>query len=1235
MNILFATNTYLPHVGGVARSVALFAEAYRKLGHRVLVIAPEFPGMPKDELDVLRIPAIQNFNGSDFSVRLPIPVTLFAPLAEFKPDIVHSHHPFLLGDTAIRVAALHHVPLVFTHHTMYEQYTHYVPGDSPELRQFVIQQVTGYANLCHHVFAPSESVKNILGQRGVDAPISVVPTGVNVGAFGAGDGEQFRRDYGIPPEAFVIGHVGRLAPEKNLTFLGMAARQFLTETKSTFLLIVGQGPARSDLEDLFADRDLQNRVCFTGSLQGQNLINSYHAMNVFIFASFTETQGMVLAEALATGAPVVALDAPGAREVVQDGINGRLLKGQNREEFAKAIHWVHKLSPGAYSELRRQANASAATFSTEACAIRALGIYEALTKTQPSIPDVEDTAWAASLRLIEREYELFTARAEAASKTLSRSRLRRFQLFRYLPIFRRKLQQILSRAEWTIKLLGLKRSQGTAAEPGLVLVQIDGLSYTELERALLQNRLPFLRRLIRREGYRLYRVYSGVPSTTPAVQGELFYGVSQVVPSFAYYDRERKRVARMYEPETVERVENALASALHSTEGLLLGGSSYSNVFAGGAEEVHFSPAGFGWGRVLEAASPWSLIGVFVSHGWCLVRAMTLMFIEGVLAIIDCVVGIIGGQDLIKELKFVPTRLAITILLREFVTSGAVVDIFRGRPIISLNYLGYDEQSHRRGPSSYFAHWTLKGIDASIRRLWRAARRSAARDYDVWIYSDHGQETTRSYVEEYGISIEDALAKVIGAPMQGTRKVDRYQESVEFKRARWVGGRRFQRFLDQPSDTAAEDKEPGFSVVAMGPLGHLYLENQVGAEETDRLARTMVNEAHVPLVVAKLTDIGVVAWTRDGRFALPENAISVFGADHPFLEQITADIISLASHPMAGNFIISGFHRSESLLSFPIETGAHGGPGARETTAFALLPRDIRVSDSDPLRMSHLRERALVHLKRKAPVASALQRMPPRTPNARALRVMTYNVHSCVGTDRKLSPLRIARVIAHYNPDIIALQELDVGRARTEQIDQAHAIAHELEMEYHFHPTIALEEERYGDAVLSRFPLRLVKAAPLPRLPERPFLEPRGALWVAIMIDGVEIHFLNTHLGLIRTERELQIATLLGPEWLSHPSLQGPVILCGDFNAFPSSKVYRQVRAQLADVQEKVANHRPKRTWSARIPFGRIDHIFVSKEFDVRQVEVPRTFLTTRASDHLPIVADLEIVSVNESGGPR
>jgi endonuclease/exonuclease/phosphatase family metal-dependent hydrolase len=252
-------------------------------------------------------------------------------------------------------------------------------------------------------------------------------------------------------------------------------------------------------------------------------------------------------------------------------------------------------------------------------------------------------------------------------------------------------------------------------------------------------------------------------------------------------------------------------------------------------------------------------------------------------------------------------------------------------------------------------------------------------------------------------------------------------------------------------------------------------------------------------------------------------------------------------------------------------------------------------------------------------------RKRPSAAETDTLRIMTYNVHSCVGMDGKLDAERIARVIARCNPDVVALQELDVGRMRSQGVDQAHLIARYLEMEFHFHPALHIEEERYGDAILTHLPQRLVKAGALPGLAGKPKLEPRGALWVAVDLNGTEIQIINTHLGLYPRERAAQIETLLGSDWLAHEDCRGPVILCGDFNALPSSSVCRRLAVRLKDAQIKAQRHRPKCTYSSRFPSVRIDHIFISPGLEVTGIEVSESELTRTASDHLPLVAEVRI----------
>ena len=252
-----------------------------------------------------------------------------------------------------------------------------------------------------------------------------------------------------------------------------------------------------------------------------------------------------------------------------------------------------------------------------------------------------------------------------------------------------RLRRWVSRNEWTVRLLGLSHSSGTEVEPGLVLVQIDGLSRRQIERALRRGRMPFLRRLLRRERYRLRTMYSGMPSTTPAVQGEFFYGVPMAVPAFCFRDSDTGVLVRMFDPEPAAKIERELVARGQTP--LLADGSSYADIYSGGAAEPHFCPAAIELNRPLKSVNVLRFVGVLLWHLPSAVRIMVLALVETALAIVDFFRGIIAGRDLWKELKFVPSRVAVAIVLRELVTIGAMADTTRGLPVIHLNLLGYDE----------------------------------------------------------------------------------------------------------------------------------------------------------------------------------------------------------------------------------------------------------------------------------------------------------------------------------------------------------------------------------------------------------------------------------------------------------------------------------------------------------------------------------------------------------------
>ena len=417
MNILMMTNTFTPHVGGVARSVEGYTDAFRRLGHRVLVAAPLFKGAPAGERDVVRFPAVRDFNGSDFSVPVPKPLGLLSSLKAFRPEVVHAHHPFLLGGTALRVATARDLPLVFTHHTLYEQYTHYVPGDSQALKRFAIDLVTGYCNLCDAVIAPSRAVGRLLEERGVRSPIAVIPTGIRTDVFARGDGRAFRRRLGIPERAFVVGHVGRLAPEKNLGFLTEAVARFLQGRDDACFVLVGAGPAGRDIRAQLEEAGLAERLIATGVLQQPALAAAYRAMDVFAFASRTETQGMVLCEAMAAGVPVVALEATGADELVVDERNGRLLRREDGERYAAALAWVADLDPEARRAIGEAAGRSARAFDIAGLARQTLDLYGTLAAGAPARRR-DATPFPSAARRVRGEWRLLYNLARAAGDSM-------------------------------------------------------------------------------------------------------------------------------------------------------------------------------------------------------------------------------------------------------------------------------------------------------------------------------------------------------------------------------------------------------------------------------------------------------------------------------------------------------------------------------------------------------------------------------------------------------------------------------------------------------------------------------------------------------------------------------------------------------------------------------------------------------------------------------------------------
>jgi glycosyltransferase involved in cell wall biosynthesis len=963
MKILMMTNTYAPMVGGIEESIRSFTAEFQRTGHEVYVVASDCKGAPLEEAGIIRLPSIQNVNRTDFSIALPMSSRLSELLKTFKPDVIHCHHPFWMGDIALRLSSQHSIPLVFTYHTMFEQHMHYLPIKTDAAKKFIVELFTGFANLAHQVIVPSESVRAVLVKRGVTTPMEVIPTGIDIKKFSQGDGRSIRKRLSIPLDAAVIGYVGRLSLEKNLEFLSRSIAGFIKKEPRAHFVVAGDGPLKEVIKKIFKQMRVGKRLHFAGVLKNTDLVDFYHALNVFAFSSLSETQGIVLVEAMAARVPVVAIDAPGVREVVKDGYNGRLVYQENQATFQDALSWCFKQSPTEFTTMKNNANATTKEFAISVCAQKMLDVYQSVIVKEYESLERKNSNWDALVDRLRNEWDMFKNMIHAGGAAMGDS-----TIVEETPHSKKggrllKIPRLLSLSEWSARLLNLPRVEGVETEPGLIMIQIDGLSHKQLRNACQKNKMPFVAGLINKKYYRLHFLFPGLPSSTPAVQGELFYGVKQCVPAFAFVDRECGKIFKMYESKAVNEIEQRLEL---QGRGLLEGGSSYSNIYTGGSKEAHFCATSLGWGQIGTDVNPVSFIFLAITHFPSFVRMFVLTIWEIIIGIVDFFQGVFQGETLRKEFIFIYLRALICILLRELVVIGTKIDIARGLPIVHLNFLGYDELSHNRGPDSPSAYWALRGIDRAIENVYRFAMHARHRTYDVWVYSDHGQEKALSYATEYKRSVQSAIVEIFKDFDSAADLVSISDRGEQLKRAYFFGLSSIQKQLPfEFEENIALDKN--LIVTAIGPTGNIYLPRKFNSVELRRFAHELVDKGKIPVVMLPEQDGTVSVFTDEGEFVLPQDAPNVLGARHPYLSQVTDDLIHLCHHPNAGDVTFMGFKPGKMAMTFPIENGSHAGPGLEETNAFALLPIDIfsEKRKIQYLRPTDLREAALDFLKNK------------------------------------------------------------------------------------------------------------------------------------------------------------------------------------------------------------------------------------------------------------------------------
>lgn len=363
MKIAMFSNTYAPLVGGTERSVATFAEDLSRLGHEVLVVTTGRKGETGKDRMVLRVS--RGGNGGD----------LDKALDKFDPDVIHAHQPFLLGERAFRQALRRGCPMVLTHHTLYGR-----PGDREALAEFrrleenARSLAIACSNHCDAVISPTPGVAGLLREQGVESPIMVVPTGIDTAAFSRGHGPRFREKCGIPSGAFVAGHLGRLVPAKRVGYLAEAMVSLLRREPRAHALFCGEGESIAGIRASFTGGGVADRLVLVGNLPDEEVADAYAAMDLFAFASLTDTQGIVLLEAMAAGVPVVALRATGPQDLVGEGSGGCLLDpGASPARFAEAMAEYARSS--CLESNVRAARSHASLFDRRLCALRLEEVY--------------------------------------------------------------------------------------------------------------------------------------------------------------------------------------------------------------------------------------------------------------------------------------------------------------------------------------------------------------------------------------------------------------------------------------------------------------------------------------------------------------------------------------------------------------------------------------------------------------------------------------------------------------------------------------------------------------------------------------------------------------------------------------------------------------------------------------------------------------------------------------------
>lgn len=387
MNILMLSDVYFPRVNGVSTSIRTFARALVRMGHRVTLVVPDYgPDSGQDAHDgafeVLRVPArVIFFDPEDRLMRADALRELRPQLAAREWDVIHIHTPFRAHALGVWMSRQGGWPTVETYHTYFEEYVgHYLPWLPTSLARWVARAAS--RRLCHgvdHLIVPSAQMVDVLERYGIRTPSTVIPTGIDPTEFSGGDGARFRSEHGLAPDQPTLVTVSRLSLEKNIAFLLRVVQRLVPDFPDLRFLIAGEGPDEPRLRRLVQELKLQDHVRFFGNLDRRTtLLDAYRAGDAFVFASPTETQGLVLIEAMALGVPIVSTAVMGTATVLRDA-HGAVVAKEDVDDFAAAVSRVLS-SPELRARLSAAGPADARQWSSDALMAKVEALYASLAQ---------------------------------------------------------------------------------------------------------------------------------------------------------------------------------------------------------------------------------------------------------------------------------------------------------------------------------------------------------------------------------------------------------------------------------------------------------------------------------------------------------------------------------------------------------------------------------------------------------------------------------------------------------------------------------------------------------------------------------------------------------------------------------------------------------------------------------------------------------------------------------------